>query len=76
LWIQDRPRRGGEFAACTEERIGKFDFPYESQRLKEVSGHDLADPDTCFNRQLATRAWQTLLALRDQAAETPRRDGE
>ncbi|MGZ6979869.1 MAG: hypothetical protein ACXVJW_17300 [Acidimicrobiia bacterium] len=32
--------------------------------MREISGHDLSDPDTLFNLQLATRAWQTLEALR------------
>jgi hypothetical protein len=29
-----------------------------------ISGHDLSDPNTNFNLQLATRAWETLLAVR------------
>jgi DNA-binding PucR family transcriptional regulator len=39
---------------------------YRLQRLREVSGHDLTDPDARFNLQLATRAWATLLAIREQ----------
>ena len=38
---------------------------YRLQRIREISGHDLSDPDTLFNLQLATRAWSTLLTLRD-----------
>jgi DNA-binding PucR family transcriptional regulator len=34
------------------------------QRVGEISGHDLGDPDTSFNLQLAVRAWHTLTALR------------
>ena len=34
------------------------------RRIREISGHDLADPDTYFNLQLASRAWNTLRALR------------
>jgi hypothetical protein len=30
----------------------------------EISQRDLSDPDTQFNLQLATRAWQRLVALR------------
>jgi DNA-binding PucR family transcriptional regulator len=37
---------------------------YRLQRIREISGHDLANADTHFNLQLATRAWQTLRALR------------
>jgi sugar diacid utilization regulator len=36
---------------------------YRLKRIREISGHELGDPDTHFNLQLATRAWQTLLAL-------------
>jgi DNA-binding PucR family transcriptional regulator len=32
--------------------------------MGEISGHDLSDPDTSFNLQLAIRAWHTLTALR------------
>jgi sugar diacid utilization regulator len=39
---------------------------YRLQRLREVSGHDLADPDVRFNLQLATRAWAILQAIRDR----------
>jgi sugar diacid utilization regulator len=38
---------------------------YRLKRIREVSGHDLATPDTQFNLQLAIRAWRTLQALRD-----------
>jgi len=36
---------------------------YRLQRIREVSGLDLNDPNTRFNLQLATRAWQTRQAL-------------
>jgi DNA-binding PucR family transcriptional regulator len=38
---------------------------YRLRRIREISGKDLSDSGTCFNLQLATRAWATLLALRD-----------
>jgi hypothetical protein len=41
---------------------------YRLQRIREISGLDLSDPDTRFNFQLATRAWQTLAALRGPQA--------
>jgi sugar diacid utilization regulator len=37
---------------------------YRLQRIREMSGHELNDPDTRFNLQLATRAWTTVHALR------------
>jgi sugar diacid utilization regulator len=39
---------------------------YRLQRVREITGYDLADPDTRFNLQLATRAWVTIVALRRQ----------
>jgi DNA-binding PucR family transcriptional regulator len=32
---------------------------YRPQRIRDPSGYDLADPDTRFDLQLATRAWKT-----------------
>jgi sugar diacid utilization regulator len=50
--------------------IHRSTLKYRLQRIREISGRDLSDPDTQFNLQLATRAWKTLLALRGtQAAE-------
>ncbi len=37
---------------------------YRLRRIRYISGLDLSDPGTCFNLQLATRAWSTLSALR------------
>jgi hypothetical protein len=37
---------------------------YRLQRIEQITGEDLSDPDTTFNLQLATRAWNTLNALR------------
>lgn len=39
---------------------------YRLQRVREISGYDLTDPDTRFNLQLATRAWATLAGVRAQ----------
>jgi sugar diacid utilization regulator len=44
--------------------IHRSTLKYRLRRIREISGHDLADPDTYFNLQLATRAWNTLAALR------------
>ena len=37
---------------------------YRLQRIREISGHDLSDPETRFHLQLAVRAWSTIDALR------------
>jgi sugar diacid utilization regulator len=53
--------------------IHRSTLKYRLQRIREISQRDLSDPDTQFNFQLATRAWQTLLALRGTpAAEVDR----
>jgi hypothetical protein len=50
--------------------IHRSTLKYRLQRIREISQRDLSDPDTQFNLQLATRAWQTLVALRGaQSAE-------
>ncbi|MFL5338337.1 MAG: PucR family transcriptional regulator, partial [Geminicoccaceae bacterium] len=36
---------------------------YRLHRIRQISGHDLGDPEICFNLQLATRAWSTLSVL-------------
>jgi sugar diacid utilization regulator len=44
-------------------RVHRSTLKYRLQRIREVSGHDLTDPDTTFNLKLATRAWRTLQSL-------------
>jgi len=44
--------------------VHRSTLKYRLQRIREISGHDLTDPGTNFNLQLATRAWQTLQSLR------------
>jgi DNA-binding PucR family transcriptional regulator len=56
---------GGAYdATAAELSIHRSTLKYRLQRIREISGHDLANPDTQFNLQLACRAWQTLRALR------------
>jgi sugar diacid utilization regulator len=43
--------------------VHKSTLRYRLQRIRDISGHDLTDPETLFNLQIATRAWQTLAAL-------------
>jgi sugar diacid utilization regulator len=39
---------------------------YRLQRIRDISGRNLNNPNTRFNLQLATRAWTTVHALRQQ----------
>jgi sugar diacid utilization regulator len=56
---------GGSYDATAHAlAIHRSTLKYRLQRIREISGHDLGDPDTLFNLQLASRAWSTLLALR------------
>jgi len=48
--------------------VHRSTLKYRLQRIREISGHDLASPDILFNLQLASRAWRTLQAIR---ADTP-----
>ncbi|MEA2623122.1 MAG: hypothetical protein QOH61_2032 [Chloroflexota bacterium] len=57
---------GGSYDATSAAlSLHRSTLRYRLQRLREVSGHDTTDPDTRFNLQLATRAWQTLQAMRE-----------
>jgi sugar diacid utilization regulator len=44
--------------------IHRSTLKYRLQRIEQISGHDLAEPDAGFNLELALRSWQTLRALR------------
>jgi DNA-binding PucR family transcriptional regulator len=56
---------GGAYdATAAAMSVHRSTLKYRLQRIREISGHDLADPGTGFNLQLATRAWQTLQTLR------------
>ncbi|MEI6373294.1 MAG: helix-turn-helix domain-containing protein [Actinomycetes bacterium] len=44
--------------------IHRSTLKYRLQRIREVSGLALGEPDVNFNLQLACRAWRTLQALR------------
>lgn len=58
--------RGGSYdGTAAALSVHRSTLKYRLQRIREISGHDLTDPDTNFNLQLATRAWQTLQSLRD-----------
>ena len=66
--------RGGNYEATAAALIvHRNTLKYRLQRIRQITGHDLSDPEVCFNLQLATRAWQTLTALGTTpcAPETP-----
>lgn len=57
---------GGAYdTTATFLSVHRSTLRYRLQRIREISGHDLGDPDTRFNLQLATRAWTTLGAMRE-----------
>jgi DNA-binding PucR family transcriptional regulator len=56
---------GGNYDATAKALVvHRSTLKYRLQRIRELSGHDLNDPDARFNLQFATRAWATLQALR------------
>ena len=58
---------GGNYdLTATALSLHRSTLRYRLQRIREMSAHDLNDPDTRFNLQLATRAWKTVHAMRHQ----------
>ena len=45
--------------------IHRSTLKYRLQRIRDLTGLDLSDPEVHFNLQLATKAWATLQALRN-----------
>ena len=56
---------GGYEATSRALSVHRSTLKYRLQRIRELTGFDLGDPETHFNLQLATRSWLTLQALRD-----------
>ena len=56
---------GGYEATSRALSVHRSTLKYRLQRIRDLTGFDLGDPETHFNLQLATRAWVTLQALRD-----------
>lgn len=54
---------GRPHMAARALNVHRSTLKYRIERIKEISGCDLTDPDTLFNLQLSTRAWQTLSGL-------------
>jgi sugar diacid utilization regulator len=60
---------GGNSAnTATALSVHRNTLRYRLQRVREISGHDLNDPDTVFNLQLALRVWRMLGALQHEVA--------
>ena len=59
---------GGNYdATAAELSVHKSTLKYRLQRIRDLTGLELNDPDVHFNLQLATRAWGTLQALRQES---------
>ena len=57
---------GGNYdATAAELSVHKSTLKYRLQRIRDLTGLELNDPDVHFNLQLATRAWGTLQALHE-----------
>jgi DNA-binding PucR family transcriptional regulator len=56
---------GGNYdATASKLSVHRSTLKYRLQRIRELTGLELNDPDVHFNLQLATRAWTTAQALR------------
>jgi DNA-binding PucR family transcriptional regulator len=56
---------GGNYDATAQALVvHRSTLKYRLQRIRDLTGYNLNDPDTHFNLQLATRAWATLEAMR------------
>jgi sugar diacid utilization regulator len=56
---------GGNYDASARAlSVHRSTLKYRLRRIRQVSGHDLGQPDVQFNLQVATHAWRTLEALR------------
>jgi len=59
---------GGYEATSRALSVHRSTLKYRLQRIRELTGLELGDPETHFSLQLATRAYVTLRALRDDPA--------
>jgi sugar diacid utilization regulator len=63
-------RHGGRYEATSRAlSVHRSTLKYRLQRIRELTGLELGDPETHFHLQLATRAYVTLQALRDGQGE-------
>jgi sugar diacid utilization regulator len=63
--IQYLQHGGGYEATSRALSVHRSTLKYRLQRIRELTGFDLGDPETHFNLQLAARAYVTLQALTD-----------
>ena len=61
--IQYLQHGGGYEATSRALSVHRSTLKYRLQRIRELTGFELGDPETHFNLQLATRAYVTLQAL-------------
>ena len=66
--IQYLQHGGGYEATSRALSVHRSTLKYRLQRIRELTGFDLGDPETHFNLQLAARAYVTLQALTDPVA--------
>ncbi len=58
-------QHGGSYEETSRAlSVHRSTLKYRLQRIRELTGYDLTDPETHFSLQLATRAWVTLQAVR------------
>jgi DNA-binding PucR family transcriptional regulator len=56
---------GGNYDATAHAlAVHRSTIKYRLHRIREISGHDLASPETQFNLELALRAYRTLRIVR------------
>ena len=68
---------GGSHEQAAESLIvHRSTLKYRLRRIREISGYDLADRDTRFHLELATRAWRTMQTLGQPLTSRPRRVGD
>jgi sugar diacid utilization regulator len=61
---------GGRYEATADAiAVHRSTLKYRLQRIREITGLDLKDPDVRFNLQLATRALKTLRAMGGYSAD-------
>ena len=67
---------GGNYdATAAALGLGRSTVRYRLGRIRQLTGHDLGDPDVRFQLQLATRAWTTVRALAAQPPAAVDQDG-
>jgi sugar diacid utilization regulator/GAF domain-containing protein len=64
--IQYLQHGGGYEATSRALSVHRSTLKYRLQRIRELTGFELSDPETHFNLQLATRSYVTLQALREE----------